>query len=165
MNLGKRNMVEHTGIDKCETDHNAASPTNLLKNIDRLIRQLYILYLGDISMPGYKNLGSLLKGVLDKEINEWVYANIAQVNSDPLKATYYIFPEKEMWNLEESLVYQNEDGCTLPIEYKDENLQAWIEVAMIEDAIEVLKRKNKNPSLSLIAEALQYYNKNDAFME
>lgn len=116
-------------------------------------------------MLNFKGLDSLIKGVLGKEINEWVYSNINQVNIDPFNAQYYIFPQEEIWDMEESQIYDNEDGATLPIEFKDKNLQEWLEVTMIEDVIDFLKQDNKDPSLSLIANSLQYYFENDAFME
>ncbi len=93
------------------------------------------------------------------------FTNIDQVNSDPIQAEYYIFPEKEIWDLEDDKVHVNDDGAYIPIEYKDKELKEWLEASTIEDAINYLKRYHDNTSLMHIAQALRYYYDNDAFME
>jgi len=114
-------------------------------------------------MQHFQGLDSLIKGVVGKEINEWVSVNIEQLQKCVITSDYYIFPEDEIWALDESQVYENEHGDELPVEFKDQNLERWLEVGDIEGVISYLSHYHGTPNLMQIAEALQYYYENDAF--
>lgn len=116
-------------------------------------------------MQVYKGLNALLDAVLGKEINEWVYSNVKSLFWKPLNATFYIIPEEEINNMSEDEIYVDEDGCEMPKEYKHLKLSEWLEVADIEDIIEYLSNQKEDADIRLKAKALQYYYKNDAFME
>ncbi|MGM1021172.1 MAG: DUF7716 domain-containing protein [Bacillota bacterium] len=43
--------------------------------------------------------------------------------------------------------------------------QTWLEIATVQDVIEVLHRSGNEPDIHRIAHGLQYYHEYDAFME
>lgn len=116
-------------------------------------------------MQKYEGLKTLLEAVVGKEINEWVYSNLKKPLWRPLNATFYIFPEEEIWNISKDEIYTNDDGDELPKEYKNLKLSAWLEVADIEGVIDFLNQHREHVDIKLIEKALQFYYKNDAFME
>ncbi|KAF6575918.1 hypothetical protein JDW19_09820 [Paenibacillus polymyxa] len=53
-----------------------------------------------MSIQTFDSLEALVHAVDQTEINEWVFANLKHVQSNPLNSTYYIIPEEELWELE-----------------------------------------------------------------
>ncbi|UZP70276.1 DUF7716 domain-containing protein [Paenibacillus polymyxa] len=44
-------------------------------------------------------------------------------------------------------------------------MQSWLEVATVQDVIEVLRHSGSEPDIERIAQGLRYYHEYDAFME
>jgi len=116
-------------------------------------------------MQHFQGLDLLIKGVVGKEINEWVFVNVKQLQQNIMTADYYIFPQDEIWALDESEVYETEQGSELPVKVKEKNLEAWLEVGDVEGVISYLGHYHESPSLTQISKALQYYYENDAFTD
>lgn len=116
-------------------------------------------------MQKYSGLQALLDGVVGKGSNEWVSSDIKNPTWDPINATYYIFPEEEIEQLNESDIYVSEEEYMMPKEYAHLQLFTWLEIADIEDVLDYLHEQQKNTDLELKAKSLQYFYKNDAFME
>ena len=114
-------------------------------------------------MHYFQGLASLIDGVVGKDMNGWVYANMSQLRQNIMEVEYYTFTTEYLWGLSESEVYENEAGDEFPIALKDKDLESWLEIPMIEDVIAHLKHYHENPSHQQIAKALQYYYEYDAF--
>ncbi|MGG4184823.1 MULTISPECIES: DUF7716 domain-containing protein [Paenibacillus] len=119
-----------------------------------------------MSIQTFDSLEALVHAVDQTEINEWVFANLERVQSNPLNSTYYIIPEEELWELEDAgLTVTNHRDESIPASLPDHHVQSWLEVATVQDVIEVLRHSGSEPDIERIAQGLRYYHEYDAFME
>lgn len=116
-------------------------------------------------MKKFQGLNALIDGMIGKEINGWIYVNMNQLVQNMTEAEYYFIDDNYLWGLNESEVYENEQGDELPLLLKDKNLNSWLEVAMVEDVIGYLKHATPEPNIELIEKALKYYFEKDAFLD
>ncbi|WP_226002562.1 hypothetical protein [Paenibacillus sp. BJ-4] len=119
-----------------------------------------------MSIQTFDSLEALVQTVRQTEINEWIFTNLDRFQSNPIDNAYYIIPEEELWELEDAgLTVTNHLDESIPAALPDHHVQTWLEVATVQDVIEVLHRSGSKPSLQRIAQGLQYYYEYDAFME
>ncbi|WP_149096470.1 DUF7716 domain-containing protein [Paenibacillus terrae] len=119
-----------------------------------------------MSIQTFDNLEALVRAVSQTDMNEWVFTNLEHFQSNPVDATYYIIPEEELWELEDAgLTVTNHRDENIPASLPDHHAQTWLEIATVQDVIEVLRRSGNEPDIHRIAQGLQYYHEYDAFME
>lgn len=117
-------------------------------------------------MQSFQHLELLVNAIENTECNEWIYTNLDAFRRDPLHNDYYIIPEEECWDLEEAgQTVKNHRDEDIPASIEDREVQSWLEIATVQDVIEVLRRRGQKPDILLIAKALHYYHEQDAFME
>ncbi|PPA87515.1 hypothetical protein C4A75_02295 [Brevibacillus laterosporus] len=117
-------------------------------------------------MECFKHLEELIRRIEKVEWNEWIYTNVNAFGRDPLHNDYYIIPEEECWDLEEAgQTMKNHRDEAIPASIADREVQSWLEIATVQDVIDVVRRRGEEPEILLIDKALRYYHEQDAFME
>ncbi|MFK4301775.1 MULTISPECIES: hypothetical protein [unclassified Paenibacillus] len=77
-------------------------------------------------------------------MNEWVFTNLERFQSNPVNTTYYIIPEEELWELEDAgLTVTNHRDESIPASLPDHHAQTWLEIATVQDVIEVLPQRQR----------------------
>lgn len=111
----------------------------------------------------------LIETVFRSKENEWIYTNIDAWNKQPKNTKFWLISESEVDELDDSEIYESDDGPLLPLSLQPENLSPWMLLDTIRGVLLNLcidKYTTIDINITdLVIRGVNYYREHDNFLD